>query len=62
MGNPIIDKFIQENYYFDELRKEDKTIIDKTGLIYKLASKRGLFYIARPKNFPKTPILTTIES
>lgn len=53
MGNPIIDKFIQENYYFDELRKEDKT-----GLIYKLASKRGLFYIARPKNFPKTPILT----
>ena len=53
MGNPIIDKIIQENYYFDELRKEDKT-----GLIYKLASKRGLFYIARPKNFPKTPILT----
>ena len=47
---------------FSALRKSGQIYVDKTGLIYKLASKRQKFFLSRPRRFGKSLLLSTFES
>lgn len=47
---------------FSELRANDQIYVDKTALIYKLASKRQKFFLARPRRFGKSLLISTFES
>ena len=47
---------------FRKLRETGKIYVDKTGLIYQLASKRGQFLFTRPRRFGKSLLISTLES
>ena len=47
---------------FPKLRETGKIYVDKTELIYKLASKRGGFLFTRPRRFGKSLLISTFES
>lgn len=47
---------------FSALRKSGQIYVDKTGLIYTLASKRQKFFLSRPRRFGKSLLLSTFES
>ena len=47
---------------FAALRKEGQIYVDKTGCIYKLASRRGKFFLTRPRRFGKSLLISTFES
>lgn len=47
---------------FSELRRNRQIYVDKTALIYKLASKRRKFFLARPRRFGKSLLISTFES
>ncbi len=49
------------NSDFSALRKAAK-FVDKTRLIYTLASKRQKFFLSRPRRFGKSLLLSTFES
>ena len=47
---------------FSALRKSGQIYVDKTRLIYTLASKRQKFFLSRPRRFGKSLLLSTFES
>lgn len=47
---------------FSALRQFGQIYVDKTDLIYELAVKRGKFFLARPRRFGKSLLLSTFES
>ena len=47
---------------FVALRNENQIYVDKTALIYELASKRQKFFLARPRRFGKSLLISTFES
>jgi len=47
---------------FSALRSEGQIYVDKTALIYEFASKRQKFFLARPRRFGKSLLISTLES
>ncbi len=47
---------------FGALRKAGQIYVDKTDLVYEMASKRGKFFLSRPRRFGKTLLISTFES
>ena len=47
---------------FSTLRQRSQIYVDKTALIYELASKPEKFFLARPRRFGKSLLVSTFES
>ena len=48
---------------FESLRQSGKVYVDKTGLIYQLAATEGgKYFLARPRRFGKSLLVSTFES
>ncbi len=47
---------------FNALRRHNMVYVDKTELIYNLASTRYKYFLSRPRRFGKTLLLSTFES
>ena len=47
---------------FSALRRSGKIYVDKTALIYNLAFTEDKYFIARPRRFGKTLLISTLES
>lgn len=47
---------------FSALREEGQIYVDKTELIFNLAKVRGKFFLARPRRFGKSLLVSTFES
>ena len=50
------------NPFFTPLRVNNQIYVDKTETIFQLARSRGRFFLARPRRFGKTLLLSTFES
>ena len=44
------------------LRSEGQIYVDKTALVYEIASKRQKFFLSRPRRFGKSLLISTFES
>ncbi|WP_282196434.1 AAA family ATPase [Turicimonas muris] len=44
---------------FEALRESDEIYVDKTSYIYRLASNRGKYFLARPRRFCQATSLST---
>ena len=47
---------------FSTLRKRNQIYVDKTALVYELASRPEKFFLARPRRFGKSLLMSTFES
>ena len=47
---------------FSELRRNKQIYVDKTALVYALASGRQKLFLARPRRFGKSLLISTFES
>lgn len=47
---------------FETLRERGQIYVDKTGLIYKFASKSEKFFLTRPRRFGKSLLVSTLAS
>lgn len=47
---------------FSALRLADEIYVDKTYLVHELASKRRKYFLARPRRFGKSLLISTFES
>ena len=47
---------------FATLRQRDQIYVDKTALIYEIASKAEKFFLSRPRRFGKSLLISTFES
>lgn len=47
---------------FTALRLSDEIYVDKTAMVYDLASVRGKYFLARPRRFGKSLLISTFES
>lgn len=62
MKGELPDKLSLGTSSFAALRKEGQIYVDKTDCIYKLASRRGKFFLTRPRRFGKSLLISTFES
>ena len=47
---------------FESLRKDGYTYVDKTAMIYQLASQGRYYFLSRPRRFGKSLLLSTLEA
>lgn len=47
---------------FEKLRKENYLYVDKTALVYKIASNSTPYFLSRPRRFGKSLLLSTFEA
>ena len=47
---------------FESLRKDGYLYIDKTELVYRLASEGRYYFLSRPRRFGKSLLLSTIKA
>ena len=47
---------------FEKLRNEGYVYVDKTALVYKLASEGSYYFLSRPRRFGKSLLLSTLEA
>ena len=47
---------------FEDLRRRDCLYVDKTALIYKLATEGKPYFLSRPRRFGKSLLLSTMEA
>lgn len=47
---------------FEKLRKEDYLYVDKTALIYELATTGSYYFLSRPRRFGKSLLLSTLHA
>ena len=47
---------------FEALRDAGQIYVDKTALVYQLASLRQKFFLTRPRRFGKSVLVTTFAS
>lgn len=62
MKEELLNKLPLGTSAFGPLRKNEQVYVDKTDYIYKLASNRGKFFLARPRRFGKSLLVSTFES
>lgn len=47
---------------FEKIRKEGYAYVDKTELIYNLASKGNYYFLRRPRRFGKSLLVSTMSA
>ena len=47
---------------FEKIRKEGYVYVDKTALIYKLASEGAYYFLSRPRRFGKSLLVSTMDA
>lgn len=47
---------------FEKIRREGFVYVDKTALIYRLASEGNYYFLSPPRRFGKSLLLSTMES
>ncbi len=47
---------------FEEIRENGFYYVDKTDLIHEIAKNKGYYFLARPRRFGKSLLLTTLQS
>ncbi len=47
---------------FEKLRDSGYVYVDKTALVYKLASEGSYYFLSRPRRFGKSLLLSTLEA
>lgn len=47
---------------FSALRSAGQTYVDKTEFVYELASERQKYFLARPRRFGKSLLISTFET
>ena len=47
---------------FDKIRNEGYVYIDKTDMIYSLATEGQIYFLSRPRRFGKSLLISTLES
>ena len=47
---------------FESLRKDGYTYVDKTAMIYQLASQGRYYFLSRPRRFGKSLLISTLEA
>lgn len=47
---------------FGEIRRDGYTYVDKTALMYKMASEGKYYFLSRPRRFGKSLLLSTLEA
>lgn len=47
---------------FEKIRNDGYVYVDKTALLYKLASEGSYYFLSRPRRFGKSLLISTIES
>ena len=47
---------------FSKIREENKLYVDKTKQVYQLAKEGGYFFLARPRRFGKSLLISTLNS
>ena len=47
---------------FSALRSSGQIYVDKTALVYEIASNRQKFFLSRPRRFGKSLLISTFES
>ena len=47
---------------FEQIREEGYVYVDKTALIYKLASEGKIYFLSRPRRFGKSLLISTLEN
>ncbi len=62
MEEPLIKKLPLGTSSFLALRDADQIYVDKSEYIYQLASERAKFFLARPRRFGKSLLISTFEA
>ena len=62
MEEPLIKKLPLGTSSFLALRDADQIYVDKSEYIYQLASERAKFFLARPRRFGKSLLVSTFEA
>ena len=47
---------------FEDIRRNGYVYVDKTGLIYRLASTGKYYFLSRPRRFGKSLLISTLEA
>lgn len=47
---------------FEKIRKEGYAYVDKTALMYKLASEGSYYFLSRPRRFGKSLLISTFDT
>ena len=47
---------------FEKLREENYLYVDKTALVYRIASTSVPYFLSRPRRFGKSLLISTIEA
>lgn len=47
---------------FEKLREENYLYVDKTAMVYKIASNSTLYFLSRPRRFGKSLLISTFEA
>lgn len=47
---------------FEKIRNDGYVYVDKTALVYKLASEGSYYFLSRPRRFGKSLLLSTLEA
>ena len=47
---------------FEKIRREGYVYVDKTSLIYNLATTGSYYFLSRPRRFGKSLLLSTLEA
>lgn len=62
MEEPLIKQLSLGTSSFLALRNVNQIYVDKSGYIYQLASEKAKFFLARPRRFGKSLLISTFES
>ena len=62
MDTELIKKLPLGTSSFEKLRQLDQIYVDKTDRVFDLACQNGKFFLARPRRFGKSLLISTFES
>ncbi len=62
MNTELLKRLSLGTSSFAALRGSNEIYVDKTSYIYRLASNRGKYFLARPRRFGKSLLISTFES
>lgn len=62
MATPTIRKFPIGIQNFEDIRRNGYLYVDKTTLVYQLATTGKPYFLSRPRRFGKSLLLSTLEA
>lgn len=60
--HPVVMKYPIGIQNFEQLREEGYVYVDKTALIYKMATEGHIYFLGRPRRFGKSLLVSTLEN